>query len=119
MVNVGSIFSAMPLVAGVVAVAFFVYQEYKSYSERQQSYSSGPSGQNRSQGSSTRCPPQPDNDCIICKDSFFPPLEILPCGHIYHRTCIREWFLLRLICPMCKSPLTGTQKAEYEKRLDL
>lgn len=30
------------------------------------------------------------------------PIEACPCGHAYHKSCIREWIQQKRICPQCK-----------------
>jgi len=43
--------------------------------------------------------------CVICLDDFKPKSEVrrLPCGHIFHATCIEEWLLKKhhFNCPLC------------------
>ena len=36
-------------------------------------------------------PPQADDLCTICHEDISPPCEILPCYHIFHRQCLRQW----------------------------
>merc|ERR1711976_247781 len=35
-----------------------------------------------------------DNVCIICREEMTVPslTKKLPCGHIFHRNCLRSWF---------------------------
>ena len=44
------------------------------------------------------------NRCVICLDDFQENDEILslPCVHIYHAECIKEWLRKRNTCPICK-----------------
>lgn len=47
------------------------------------------------------------NECAICSDDCQFSLE-LPCGHAFHKSCIRQWFDNSRSCPVCRSdvPLT-------------
>lgn len=50
----------------------------------------------------------PDDDlCILCSQKFDNDSIniILPCGHVYHDNCIRNWFKLKNICPKRKCPV--------------
>lgn len=43
---------------------------------------------------------QQQQDCVICLDCGRNWIT-LPCGHQYHRTCIRDWTLRTPRCPLC------------------
>ena len=45
--------------------------------------------------------------CIICMEEFVKKekLKLLPCGHIFHNNCIKEWLLKEKTCPFCKSEI--------------
>ncbi len=45
-----------------------------------------------------------ENECPICLNEFKKgdKLKKLPCGHLFHQTCISEWFQRKMICPNCK-----------------
>ena len=42
--------------------------------------------------------------CNICLSEFNKndKVKILNCGHIYHTSCIKEWFKRKKICPICQ-----------------
>ena len=40
--------------------------------------------------------------CAICMEELGSPIEACPCGHVYHKSCIREWIQQKRICPQCK-----------------
>ncbi|KAG0222034.1 hypothetical protein BGX31_009393 [Mortierella sp. GBA43] len=50
-----------------------------------------------------------DDDCAICRDSM-TSAKVLPCGHIFHLSCIRPWLEHQSSCPKCRLPLLS--KAE-------
>ena len=38
-----------------------------------------------------------DNVCIICREEMqAPSTKKLPCGHIFHKNCLRSWFQVKL-----------------------
>lgn len=48
--------------------------------------------------------PEDKKDCIICMSSYEVGDKImnLPCLHIYHSQCIKDWFKNNKSCPVCK-----------------
>ena len=45
------------------------------------------------------------DNCVICLEDFNngDKLTVLPCGHEFHKQCIRPWLLTRsTLCPICK-----------------
>ena len=43
--------------------------------------------------------------CTICQDAIMSSdtcRSLTPCGHIYHKTCIDQWFLRSVFCPTCR-----------------
>lgn len=48
-----------------------------------------------------------DHPCSICLDNILYEDVIikLDCNHIYHKSCISEWFKKELICPNCRNSL--------------
>ncbi|XP_018016878.1 uncharacterized protein LOC108673542 [Hyalella azteca] len=42
--------------------------------------------------------------CIICEEVFLPNIEVsaTPCGHIFHTTCVAQWFERSKSCPKCR-----------------
>ena len=45
--------------------------------------------------------------CIICMEEFKEKekIKLLPCGHIFHPNCIKEWLMKQKSCPFCKSEI--------------
>ena len=48
-------------------------------------------------------------NCIICLEDFKngDNAIILPCIHIFHTECIKNWLKTQNTCPICKFKLTG------------
>ena len=47
--------------------------------------------------------PPTDTNCSICQDSLLESgTRITHCGHVFHNTCIAEWFSRSVFCPMCR-----------------
>ncbi|XP_018020167.2 E3 ubiquitin-protein ligase TRAIP [Hyalella azteca] len=42
--------------------------------------------------------------CVICDEVFMPNIEVsaTPCGHIFHTTCVSQWFERSATCPQCR-----------------
>lgn len=56
-------------------------------------------------------------DCAVCQEPYEAGEEVirLPCGHLFHGTCILPWLDKHNSCPVCRSELP-TDNAEYEAR---
>eukprot|EP00535_Pseudo-nitzschia_heimii_P005862 CAMPEP_0197174900 /NCGR_PEP_ID=MMETSP1423-20130617/1263_1 /TAXON_ID=476441 /ORGANISM="Pseudo-nitzschia heimii, Strain UNC1101" /LENGTH=624 /DNA_ID=CAMNT_0042623913 /DNA_START=377 /DNA_END=2251 /DNA_ORIENTATION=+ len=57
------------------------------------------------------------DECTICLDEFMPGVKVrkLPCGHIFHSTCIAKWLIERsAVCPLCKLDLYVEPEPEDE-----
>ena len=59
---------------------------------------------------------QTNKECVIClmEQQLGHVAVKLPCGHIYHETCLKEWLLTHCTCPVCRYELE-TDDAAYEK----
>lgn len=46
-------------------------------------------------------------ECVICMNNIDrkDTIVVLPCEHIYHKTCAYEWFRKKLNCPICRVSL--------------
>ncbi len=55
--------------------------------------------------------------CSICIDGFESGDDCrrLPCGHLFHKECIDEWFDRSSQCPLCKHKLKESEDDEEEK----
>lgn len=49
-----------------------------------------------------------DNICIICREDMINHSKKLPCGHIFHTTCLRSWFQRQQTCPTCRLNILRT-----------
>lgn len=45
------------------------------------------------------------DSCSVCLDPILKEWEILPCGHHFHRDCLKKWSksAKKLSCPLCRS----------------
>lgn len=53
---------------------------------------------------------QDEQECPVCKDEF-PVGQIvlvLPCKHIFHEECIKEWLKRNNTCPVCRFAVDGS-----------
>lgn len=113
--------SRFTVIGGAILVAVWAYKEYLKRQQEQVQYEEPNRREvgNRTSVKRSGPPPQPHNICSICQDDLSVPLEILPCNHIFHRVCIRQWFQNRMICPYCNTPISGDDVQEYQRRLKL
>eukprot|EP00163_Fabomonas_tropica_P003781 TRINITY_DN13346_c0_g1_i2.p1 TRINITY_DN13346_c0_g1~~TRINITY_DN13346_c0_g1_i2.p1 ORF type:complete len:545 (+),score=21.08 TRINITY_DN13346_c0_g1_i2:548-2182(+) len=44
--------------------------------------------------------------CAICRE-VMPSAKVLPCGHMFHRSCLRSWLENQQSCPTCRQPLSS------------
>lgn len=50
-----------------------------------------------------------NEDIIECSICFYPVISdkyVTECEHTFHHSCLREWNLQRLSCPLCNSKIT-------------
>eukprot|EP00531_Pseudo-nitzschia_arenysensis_P000271 CAMPEP_0116141442 /NCGR_PEP_ID=MMETSP0329-20121206/14385_1 /TAXON_ID=697910 /ORGANISM="Pseudo-nitzschia arenysensis, Strain B593" /LENGTH=617 /DNA_ID=CAMNT_0003636627 /DNA_START=260 /DNA_END=2110 /DNA_ORIENTATION=- len=61
------------------------------------------------------------DECTICLDEFVHGVRVrkLPCGHVFHSTCIARWLIERsAVCPLCKMDLFIEPEEEDESSSD-
>ena len=47
--------------------------------------------------------PHTTSNCAICQDAISSHgCRIRQCGHVYHRSCIENWFSMSVRCPVCR-----------------
>lgn len=52
-------------------------------------------------------------NCAICQDSISSDgCRIRNCGHVYHRSCIADWFSLSCRCPVCRYDIREDQEGQ-------
>jgi hypothetical protein len=49
-------------------------------------------------------------DCAICQDSISSGgCRIRSCQHVYHRSCLLDWFAMNVRCPVCRHDIREDQ----------
>jgi hypothetical protein len=43
-----------------------------------------------------------DGNCAVCQDTVGSGTRLRNCGHVFHRTCITNWFEMSSRCPVCR-----------------
>ena len=46
--------------------------------------------------------------CSICTEVFdgISDVSVVPCGHMFHSSCLGQWIAQSLTCPQCRSRIT-------------
>ncbi|XP_022946863.1 E3 ubiquitin-protein ligase RING1-like [Cucurbita moschata] len=47
--------------------------------------------------------------CAVCLEDFRPDEDgkQIPCGHVYHESCISSWLAVANCCPLCRCLIAG------------
>ncbi|XP_078151376.1 putative E3 ubiquitin-protein ligase ZFP1 isoform X2 [Carex rostrata] len=55
-----------------------------------------------------------NDTCIICQGGYDAKdcIGTLDCGHMYHSDCIKEWLVLKNVCPICKKVALSTDRRD-------
>jgi len=76
--------------------------------------------QHQINGSLENCPTT-TSACAICQETLSSgACRIRQCGHVYHRSCILNWFSMSVRCPVCRhdirqeAPANQTSSASSE-----
>jgi Ring finger domain len=54
-----------------------------------------------------------DDDCPICHEQLFEGSLRLPCGHMFHAICTKEWLEEHGTCPTCRRELINPWQSYY------
>lgn len=105
------------LLTGIFSCGFMVivygeaiYRRYYRSRSRSRSLSLSRSRSREGSGSVnfTRTSPSVDEECCIClTNANQEPWIILPCKHLFHESCISQWFITRDTCPVCRLRATS------------
>jgi hypothetical protein len=56
--------------------------------------------------------PNTTSNCAICQDAISSGgCRIRQCGHVYHRSCIENWFSMSVRCPVCRHDIREDNQA--------
>ncbi len=63
--------------------------------------------------------PTSDFLCTICIDETnLNEIEFIPCGHAYHKDCLRAWWRKNFTCPVCNLNVRELVSSSKELLLD-
>jgi hypothetical protein len=49
--------------------------------------------------------------CAICREDL-SSAKVLPCGHLFHLVCLRDWLDQSATCPICRRPVPSTASVQ-------
>ena len=55
------------------------------------------------------------DECAICWDSMQAACK-LPCGHLFHNSCLRSWLEQDTSCPTCRTSFKGQQRLQQHNQ---
>ncbi|ONM18703.1 E3 ubiquitin-protein ligase MBR2 [Zea mays] len=55
-------------------------------------------------------PPTSVEPCCICQEDYVEGEDLgrLDCGHDFHTACIKQWLVIKNLCPICKKTALDT-----------
>ncbi|KAF9614614.1 hypothetical protein IFM89_019591 [Coptis chinensis] len=58
-----------------------------------------------------------EGSCPVCLDEFCEGIEVtlMPCKHVFHNGCIKEWLQTNHTCPLCRHELPLSSGASEEE----
>eukprot|EP00397_Hematodinium_sp_SG-2012_P017005 GEMP01017368.1.p1 GENE.GEMP01017368.1~~GEMP01017368.1.p1 ORF type:complete len:669 (+),score=160.13 GEMP01017368.1:91-2097(+) len=45
------------------------------------------------------------DSCIICRDTLHDGSKKLPCSHVFHLDCLKNWIVMQQCCPTCRAEI--------------
>lgn len=62
-----------------------------------------------------------DDACAVCMEDFLPDEggKQIPCGHVYHQSCISSWLSVGDSCPLCRRHIAPGDKTETSKTVQV
>ncbi|XP_011650093.1 E3 ubiquitin-protein ligase RNF115 [Cucumis sativus] len=62
-----------------------------------------------------------DDVCAVCMEDFLPDEggKQIPCGHVYHQSCLSSWLSIRDSCPLCRCHIAPGDKTETSKTVQV
>lgn len=45
------------------------------------------------------------DSCIICRDTLWEGSKKLPCSHVFHLDCLKNWVVMQQCCPTCRADI--------------
>ncbi|KAH9418325.1 hypothetical protein DERP_010192 [Dermatophagoides pteronyssinus] len=105
--------------AAIGAAGAFLIPKLFSENNEESSHRYSNRGNCSTSSSSTgSIPIKPAEMCVICQDKMEPPMEQLPCGHIFHQNCIIQSLKSNNFCPICRIFLSQSQMKVYLDRIN-
>lgn len=57
-----------------------------------------------------------NDNCAICWECITSQKsKILPCHHMFHKTCLRKWLMVSMHCPTCRMTLLSEKEAQIRR----
>ncbi|XP_038877426.1 E3 ubiquitin-protein ligase RNF126-like [Benincasa hispida] len=55
--------------------------------------------------------------CAVCIEDFLPDEsgKQIPCGHVYHQSCLSSWLSVGDSCPLCRRHIASDEEMEAPK----
>jgi len=55
-----------------------------------------------------------EEKCAICWDTLSSQkAKLLPCHHIFHTPCLRQWLIVSMNCPACRHSLMSEKEEQF------
>ncbi|XP_043100101.1 E3 ubiquitin-protein ligase AMFR [Puntigrus tetrazona] len=59
-----------------------------------------------------------DDRCAICWEKMYTAYK-LPCGHLFHKSCLHSWLEQDMSCPTCRMSVSGSHTRNERERASL